>query len=398
MNILFYVSKFPVVSETFIRDQIIGLINKGHNIFIYVHKKDEIPEKEALKGFENYDLLNKVVSDVDFMPRNKVIRFIQFIYLFIKISFTSKNKKAYYISLNFKKYGYKAKSLLLFFKIYFMEYNKIDLIHAHFGYNGEKATIFKELGCKLKLITTFHGNDIRLGLIKGGYDTLKHYGTHFISISNYNYQSLKKMNFDTKKIRSINNGVNTEFFKRNRIETSKKINILTVARLVEEKNIDLALQAISKIVKMNTSLHIVYTIIGDGGLKNELVKSCKDLKIEKNVIFVGAVNSEKVRDYMLKSDLFLLTSRKEALPTVILEAKSCSLPVVSSDVGAIRQMFSDDSYIFKNENLDDLVIKLNKLLNNRQFFLEIGNNNRVDVENNFSLKRHLEKLIRVYEE
>lgn len=401
MNILFCVSKFPSVSETFIRDQIVGLIDRGHKIHIYVNKKQDVSDSIALKGLAKYNLNDKVICDSDFIDKNKMMRLLNFILIFCKVLFKSKYKKSYLKSLDCFKYGYKSKSLLLFFKLHFLESNNITIIHAHFGYNGEKATIFRELGYPIKLVTTFHGNDIRLGLKNNAaYNNLKKYGTILISISEYNYNNLIKIGFNYNKIRSVHNGVDTKFYKQlnNKNNINNTIKILTVARLVEEKNIHLALKGIAAILKKHVNLNITYVIIGSGILKSQLHSYSEELEISQNIKFLGALNSEQVKNTMLESDFFLLTSRKEALPTVILEAGACSLPIIASNVGSIKDMFLNDEYIFESENLKDLVLKLEKMISERLKFPKIGKQNRKFIVDNYSLHSHLNMINSVYEE
>ena len=110
MKVLFWIDAFPTYSETFIRDQIMSLLDLGIEVVIYP-KNGTINKKEldALSGFESYDLLQKVVNIDSYYSNNKIKRLLKFLPILI-LSIFSKSFKFYYRSLNFIKYGSLSKS------------------------------------------------------------------------------------------------------------------------------------------------------------------------------------------------------------------------------------------------------------------------------------------------
>ena len=102
--------------------------------------------------------------------------------------------------------------------------------------------------------------------------------------------------------------------------------ILAAGRLSKEKDFSTLLAAFAALRKHRTARLIV---LGKGPLLSTLQSQAKDLRIEEHVDFPGFV--ENPYSFMARVDLFVLSSRVEGLPTVIVEALACGCPVVSTD-------------------------------------------------------------------
>jgi len=144
------------------------------------------------------------------------------------------------------------------------------------------------------------------------------------------------------------------------------ITLIIVARLCLQKNHKLLLEAFSKIIKENVQLKIV----GDGPLKNELIEYASNLGISKKVEFLGQ------RDdivYLLKSsDIFVLSSLWEGLPLSVLEAMAAGLPIISTDVGGVKDIVKDNGILVERGNAKKLYEAIIKLVGNSSLREEMG--------------------------
>ena len=102
--------------------------------------------------------------------------------------------------------------------------------------------------------------------------------------------------------------------------------ILAVGRLSEPKGFDILIEAFKFI---NDSIDVRLIILGEGPLRRSLEEQIKRLKIVDRVYMPGVVNN--VYDYMKDANVFVLSSRWEALPTALIEAMACGCPVVSTN-------------------------------------------------------------------
>ena len=123
------------------------------------------------------------------------------------------------------------------------------------------------------------------------------------------------------------------------------IRLLTVARLVEKKGIDVALRALASMRDEIPSVR--YDVIGDGPKRAELEALATSLGIADHVRFAGAVSNERVQQAMREADLFVLPSvtaangDEEGTPTVLLEAQYARLPVLATRHAGIPEIVAD---------------------------------------------------------
>ena len=160
MNFVFVVDAFPSVSETFILNQITGLIDLGHEVVIFSAARPD--DRDFHDDIRKYDLLKKTYYYND-RDSNKFTRVLWGLLLIIRYGY--RNPRVVLNSLNFFKYGKEALSLNYLYKaMLFLAIGKIDIIFCHYGPNGNFAALMKELGIEGKLVTMFHGYDIRRGI------------------------------------------------------------------------------------------------------------------------------------------------------------------------------------------------------------------------------------------
>ncbi len=158
MRIAFIVGGFPVLSETFVINQIIGLIERGHEVDIYGIPPDD--SSKVHPDVEKYQLL----AHTHYPPtisKNYLWRILKGIGLIIK-NF-HKSPLVILRSLNLF-YGKRVVSLRLLYSVMrLLEAQPYDIIHCQFGTFGLEGMILRDIGAiKGKLITTFRGYDISL--------------------------------------------------------------------------------------------------------------------------------------------------------------------------------------------------------------------------------------------
>lgn len=102
--------------------------------------------------------------------------------------------------------------------------------------------------------------------------------------------------------------------------------LLSIGTLKEQKNFQLLIKAFADLSK---EIKASLIILGEGDLRPDLENLIKDLNISHKVFLPGFVNDPS--KWLLSADLFVLSSNWEGLPTVLIEALDCGLPVVSTD-------------------------------------------------------------------
>lgn len=118
-------------------------------------------------------------------------------------------------------------------------------------------------------------------------------------------------------------------------------------------------------------------LLGDGEEKAIIENKIKEYKLENNVVMPGFVSSKEVKEYELKSDLYIMTSLRECFPMVLLEAYNCGLPVISFDIlTGPREIVKNNKtgYLIKDRNCKLMAQKINELLKDKNKMKEFSNN------------------------
>jgi len=109
--------------------------------------------------------------------------------------------------------------------------------------------------------------------------------------------------------------------------------IISVGRLEKEKGYEYLLQAFALIRK---EMECRLVIIGEGREKERLVSLVEELEIQSSVVFLPF--QKNPWKYVAKSTVFVLSSLREGLPLVLIEAMACGVPVVATDVGGVKEV------------------------------------------------------------
>ena len=305
-RIAFVLTKFPSQSEVPILNQIVGVVKQGHRVEIFA----DISEENVLHDdIAKYGLLDKVsyfkqrpIHNSKNKTLNKLSLILKTLPLIIRAFI--KRPTITLRALNYRKYGSYAKSFWLFYNSYTFIFlsREYDILHAQFGPNGEKIALLKDIGLiKAKLLTSFRGYDINVipksDSIFKDYTYLKKWGDEFTVNTNFTKQKLIKEGFVKNNIHIIHSAIQFKNFNPTVKQNSdNSIKLISIGRLVDCKGIEFALKAIPLIQERLHKFEIIYRIIGDGVLKEELQTLCYSLNIESLVEFKGWQSQDNTID------------------------------------------------------------------------------------------------------
>ncbi|HLW59429.1 MAG TPA: glycosyltransferase family 4 protein [bacterium] len=115
--------------------------------------------------------------------------------------------------------------------------------------------------------------------------------------------------------------------------------LLFVGRLIAEKGVDHLLDAMPRVLSRCPDARLV--VVGEGEERSRLMQRGRDLHLGEHVVFVGAQAHAEVIRYMRAADLFVLPSLVESFGIVLIEAMSCGLPIVASNIMGIPAVVED---------------------------------------------------------
>ncbi len=400
MRIAFIVGTFPELSETFILNQVTGLLEMGQDVEIFAWGSRV--GRDTHPAISEHGLMEKVRYFS--MPRKRSSRITGALKLVCGEG--AGNRRRMLRALNAAKYGREALSLRCFYALVAFLHSEFDIIHCHFGTNGIMGAVLRELGVKGRLVTSFYGHDLSAFLAGGGaraYRRLLASGDLFLPVSDYFGKKLVGLGCDEKKTVTHHLGVDPAQL-TGTARRGDGVKVLTVGRLVEKKGHEYALQAIAKLVPRHEGLE--YIIAGDGPLRAGLESLAGELGLGGRVHFMGEVTSEEAARLYAECDLFLLPSVKaangdeEGTPTVLCEAQASYLPVVSTRHSGIPEVVLDgrSGFLVPERDAGALAEQMELLIRDPARRAEMGKRGRALIEQQYDVRKLNRRLVELYEE
>ena len=151
----------------------------------------------------------------------------------------------------------------------------------------------------------------------------------------------------------------------NKLSKLDSNNITSVGKISKEKGFDDLLRLFKKITLKYPDWKL--NVIGDGLYKNELLDLAKELKLGDKVIFHGYQDKEYIKEVMLNTSIYVMTSLSEAFGISLLEAMSYGIPCVSYTSAQGANYLIDDKvngFLIGNRDEDEMILKISELIEN----------------------------------
>lgn len=248
------------------------------------------------------------------------------------------------------------------------------------------------IGLSTKIVATEHFEyDVPSKVLKGLRFLFYRMLYKIVILTKEDLDKYKRIQSDYKKIEVIPNIIPYDNkIIRERIENKR---IISVGRLTYQKGYDLLIEAWRLIEIDYPDWYL--DIYGEGEDKEKLLDLINKYKL-KNIILKGFSNDIK-KEY-LTSDFFVMSSRYEGLPTVLIEALSYSLPIISFACPSGPKTIIEDGVngkLVQNQNIQDLKEKILLMINNKSLRDKYSENATKTIEQ-FSAKKVIEKWDNIF--
>lgn len=176
----------------------------------------------------------------------------------------------------------------------------------------------------------------------------------------------------------------------------KKLWIGTIAELHPNKGISYAIEGLEKLRQKTGFEDFIYIVIGEGEEREKLSALVKKLNMDDQVFFVG--QKENAAQLLKAFDIFLLTSTKEGLPYVILEAGVAGIPVIATGVGGIPELVEDmrSGILVKPRRPEEIALALEFLTTQKEKRLEFADSFENKTLNNYSIQSMINATVNTY--
>jgi len=285
---------------------------------------------------------------------------------------------------------------------------QVDLWHAHDYKTNLLGVLLRKKRPALKLLTTSHGWVERTWktIVYHQVDryTLRRYD-HVIGVSPDIVAQCRRLGVEESRLTLIENAIDThQYCRRQTIEEAKKkigwpadrLLIGAVGRLSGEKGFDLLLRAVAQLVLLGHDVGLA--IAGEGNEQGALEHLAGKLQLGDRVRLLG-FQSELIPFYEAM-DIYALSSHREGLPNVLLEAMAIEVPVVSTRVAGVPQLIDDgvNGLLTDIGEVGQLTKTLARLLEDNKLRRKLAENARETIEARYSFEIRMQKMAAIYDQ
>jgi colanic acid/amylovoran biosynthesis glycosyltransferase len=427
LRIAMFVGSFPVVSETFILRQITGLLDLGHEVDIYADTRGDtagpvqpevskyrllerttfmdMPEEAAPWEMPVWPLIGRTWTPGARKPILNAARVARAVPHVLHCLATE--PRLVVKVLRRSEYGFQAASLSALHRLSNLAGRPrcYDVLHAHFGPNGNSFRFARELW-RAPLVVSFHGYDFCTLPRKQGADMYRRLFRTADAVtvnSGFTRGRVETLGCPASKLHLLPVGLDLAAFSfgAHGRHGNESVRLLTVARLVEIKGHEFVLRAVARVRAQHPELR--YDIVGDGPLRKKLEALIGELGLRDAVTLHGACEGGFVRELMKKAHLAVLASvsiegDQEGQGLFLQEAQACGLPVVATQHGALPEgLLPDQSgFLVPERDLDALAERLKFLVSHPDVWPEMGRCGREFVEQRYDIRKLNAHLVDLY--
>lgn len=404
MRVLIVVGDFPAISETFVLDQITGLIDRGFTVDILAARPR--PEAMVHSDVEVYRLIERThYTGWGADSRYRVLQSAKII-----LSQIAKGRIGLVIEMVrcgiCRKLGkavpVEPRQILAYART-LQALSTPDVVLCHFGPQGDMMIrVRKAMRAGWPVVTFFHGYDVSLLLKQVGprlYDRLFREGDLHFPISNFIHSQLLRMGAVPGKTvvqrMGVRSGVFHQSSRKTTSEIGREFTFIMVGRLVEKKGQEYAVRAIALCYDRDPAVDIKLVMIGDGPLDAKLRQIKQELGIDSLVELRGSQTREGVAAALLAADGFLAPSvtggdgDMEGIPVVISEAMSAGLPVISTRHAGIPEVVEDEitGILVAERDVEGLADAISRIARDQELATRLGDAGRDKIVSEFDIER-----------
>jgi len=379
MRLVYVPDSFPQPSETFVINEISGLLDKGFKVSV-------VPRFKGSSGDSKHARLQAILPLINVVYNKRKI-----------------NIKAFFLGMKYGTQvwlGWRPHNLFVHLQnalsiarhVEAIKRQSPDLILIHFGYDNAIAGVIAAKLLNRPSILWLHGSDMY---------TVPHRCLHWleknisqiVTNSKYSAELLRKNGIDKVMVSYL--GVDLKKFNPRQLEIKERQpTMICIARLGHNKN-HLRLLKVFEQLTSNIPNAILW-LVGDGPNRQEYESLVSEKDME-NVVFWGALPQEEIIELLNKAWIKVLLSEKEGLGIAFIEAQATALPCVASNVGGIPEVIENNKtgYLLDLNDLDfdrKVTEAVVNLLTNHKLRESMGKNARARAVKLFDEKLHIERM------
>jgi len=296
--------------------------------------------------------------------------------------------------------------------------NHYDIVHTHTTKTGILGRLAARIVGVPIIICGLHGTAIQTFSSKILNSALMffekltgRFTNAYISVSEILSKNYKEKGIGIKtKYHTVHSGMNLDKFfniKENikQEEVIKELGITSnsfiignIGRLEVAKGNKYLFEAIKKVTEQRKECHLKLLVIGEGEEKENLIKYVRKLGIEDKIIFTGY--RKDIEKLMAMMDILVLSSLREGLPRVLVQAAAVGMPSVAFNVDGVPEIVKDgyNGFLIRPKDVNQLADKIIRYIDDRELIGLHGQNGRNFVNGKWSIENMVNKVDNIYQE
>ena len=395
---------YPRISETFIANEILLLEEQGFTIRIFSMRHPREPFC--------HDNIRRIRARVDYLPTELLDDFPR---LLLPAALEAvRQPRGFLTVLNkagerFQRTRSPAtiKHLLQGIYLYsrFLRHcPEIVHLHGHFAHSPASVAMFAALLGGIEFSFTAHAKDIYTANEEQLRDKIRQ-AAMVVTCTEYNRRYLSSLaGWSDTPLHRVYHGIDLQLFNGSatRLEPEPPYRILTIARLTAKKGIPTILQSLALL--RDQGMHFTYTLIGDGELREPLLRTIYELNLDACCRWHGTLPHAQVIREFRRADLFALGCEiaadgdRDGIPNVLVESLAMGVPAVGTTVSALPEIILDGrtGLLSPPGNPEQMAANIRRLLTDRRLRSVVIPAGQELVREKFDNRRLIMDLASVY--
>jgi colanic acid/amylovoran biosynthesis glycosyltransferase len=400
MRVAFLTALFPVLSDIPFLNQIVGLLERGHQVDVYADGPQpggpfhpDI-ERLGLQSLTRYPLR---------WPAGRVDRWRAA--AGVVLAHRGTERRTLLRTLDPSRFWHRAWTLdQLRRTARFLPTRPYDICYCAFGMDAPHALRLRRLGVLGgELVVAFRGADTTKYVARRGprvYARTFRQARLLLPVCDFLARRLLDLGAPPERVVVHRTGIDLRRWPYREREPAGdgRLRLVTVGRLVEKKGVEHVLRAMR--ILLDRGVDVEYGILGDGPRRERLAALAAELGLKDRVTLHGRHGQEAVRDELERSDVLVAASvtaadgDEEGIPNVLKEAMALGLPVVGTRHAGIPELIEDDvsGFLVPERDEASLADALQRLARDPGRWAAMGRAGRATIEREYDIHRLNDRL------
>ncbi len=386
MKVVYILNIFPKITETFILNEMVEMQKKGVEISVFALDRGTEIEKHSGVDW---------IREVHYFRRRWGFFREVWAHLYWIFRRPLRYLRTWGLAI-FNGYHIRKYFITQLYNLVIIDRMRGNHVHAHFAEEAANIAMLYHALSGAPYTFTSHAHDI-FDNPQANYPLKTSLAKRHITISEFNKRYLvERFGLDPGRIEVIHCGVDFGSLRPVVGRSGGKPLILTIARLHEEKRLDVLIDTLELLRLAGTDFEAV--VIGEGTERVSLESKVRTLGLSEKVRLLGNRTHDEVFEWLSRASVMALSSRAEGIPVSLMEAMAMRVPVVATCITGIPELIEDgeSGFLVPSGDAEALAQKIRAVLSDPDLARRFVENGYRKVFHDFNLRTETDKLLALW--